>query len=150
MRLAALRESWNPVQLLKQLAQARRKAKKGRKGKRLTPEQLTRDSEWLEELASHLSRLIDLRVKHVQLWLDSNLRKFRGGHASIDDLRRRFDGLVIEMRANVQLCRAQCASCNLPCISSRLHDGDHSCKTSHNCTHPCEFCRDSTKSCGLA
>lgn len=115
-----------------------------------TPRQHMPDSEWVEGLASYLSGLIDLRVNHVQLWLDSNLRRFQGGHAAIEDLRRRFDSLVIEMKANVLLCRAQCASCHLLCIRSRLHDGDHGCETSHQCVYDCEFCKDSTMSCGLA
>ncbi|KAI9452888.1 hypothetical protein BJY52DRAFT_1124024 [Lactarius psammicola] len=128
MRLAALRDSRIPG----------------------APRQFIPDSEWVGELASHLSGLVDLRVNHVRLWLDSNLGRFQGGHAAIEDLRRRFDSLVIEMKANIQLCRAQCASCHLLCIRSRLHDGDHGCQTSHNCAHSCEFCKDSTKSCGLA
>jgi len=39
--------------------------------------------------------------------------------------------MTIEMRTNTQLCRAQCAWCHLLCIHSRLHDGDHSCETTH-------------------
>ncbi|KAH8979281.1 hypothetical protein EDB92DRAFT_1980226 [Lactarius akahatsu] len=115
-----------------------------------TPRQFISDPEWVGELASYLSGLIDLRVNHVRLWLDSNLGRFQGGHAAIEDLRRRFDSLVIEMKANVQFCRAQCASCHLLCIRSRLHDGDHGCQTSHKCAHTCEFCKDSIKPCGLA
>ncbi|KAH8993667.1 hypothetical protein EDB83DRAFT_2304539 [Lactarius deliciosus] len=115
-----------------------------------TPRQFKSDSEWVGELASHLSGLIDLRINHVRLWLDSNLGRFQGGHAAIEDLRRRFDSLIIEMKANVQLCKVQCASCHLLCIRSRLHDGDHGCQTPHKCAHTCEFCKDSTKSCGLA
>jgi hypothetical protein len=128
MRLSALRESWHTE----------------------TPRQHMPDSEWVGGLASYLSGLIDLRVNHVQLWLDSNLRRFQGGYAAIEDLRRRFGNLVIEMKANVLLCRAQCSSCHLFCIRSRLHDGDHGCETSHKCTYDCEFCQDSTTSCGLA
>ena len=115
-----------------------------------TPRQLMPDSEWLEKLASHLSRLVNLRVNHVKLWLDSNLERFEGGHAAIEDLRRIFDRLVIEMTANVQLCRVQCASCHLLCIRSRLHEGDHDCQTNHTCLHICEFCGDSMKPCGSA
>jgi len=115
-----------------------------------TPRQLMPDSEWVGELASHLGRLVDQRVNHVKHWLDSNLERFEGGHAAIEDLRRSFDRLVIEMTANVQLCRAQCASCHLFCIRSRLHEGDHSCRTTHKCVHNCEFCGDSMKLCGSA
>ncbi|KAH9059728.1 hypothetical protein EDB87DRAFT_1831890 [Lactarius vividus] len=115
-----------------------------------TPRQLTPDSEWVGELTSHLGWLVDLRVNHVKRWLDSNLERFEGGHAAIEDLRRSFDRLAIEMTANVQLCRAQCASCHLFCIRSRLHEGDHSCKTTHKCVYDCEFCEDPEKLCGSA
>ena len=113
-----------------------------------TPRQLMPDSEWVGELATHLCRLVDLRVNHVKRWLDSNLERFEGGHAAIEDLRRSFDRMVIEMMANVQLCRAQCASCHLFCIRGRLHEGPHDCQTTHKCVHLCEFCDDTMKPCG--
>ena len=114
------------------------------------PRQLIPDSEWVGELASHLSRLVYMRANHVKHWLDSNLERFEGGHAAIEDLSRSFDRLVIEMTSNVQLCRAQCASCHLFCIRGRLHEGDHSCQTTHKCVHDCEFCGNSMKACGSA
>ena len=113
-----------------------------------TPRKLIPDSEWVGELASYLNWLVDLRVNHVKHWLDSNLERFEGGHAASEDLRRSFDRLVIEMTFNVQLCRAQCGSCHLFCIRGRLHEGDHSCQTTHKCMHDCEFCGDSVKLCG--
>ena len=76
-------------------------------------------------------------------WLDSNLERFQGGHAAIEDLRRDFDRLGHRDETNVQLCRAQCASCHLLCVRSRLHEGEHSCETNHKCVHICEFCVDS-------
>ena len=113
-----------------------------------TPRQAIPDTEWIGELTLHLSELIDLRVGHVQYWLDSNLDKFQGGHTAIVDLRRRFDDLVMEMKANVQLCSARCANCHLLCLRSRLHQGEHRCRTTHQCVYNCEFCEDSTN-CGL-
>ncbi|KAI9443795.1 hypothetical protein H4582DRAFT_1807488, partial [Lactarius indigo] len=115
-----------------------------------TPRQFMPDSEWIEGLASYLNGLINSRVNHVRRWLDSNLERFQGGHAAIEDLRRRFDSLTIEIKTNVQLCRAQCASCHLLCVRSRLHEGEHSCRTTHKCVYNCEFCGDFTKLCGLA
>ena len=106
------------------------------------------DSEWIESFVSFLHGLIDLRVRHVRYWLDSNLERFQAGHSTIEDLFRRFDNMVIEMKANVQLCGVQCASCHLLCIRSRLHEGDHNCKTSHKCMHDCTFCKDCSKPCG--
>ena len=111
------------------------------------------DSEGAGEFASHLSKLIDSRVNHVRLWLDSNLQGFPPGHTAIDDLRRRFDSLVIKMKTDIQLCGAPCASCHfLPtlCSRSRSHNGDHSCQSSHNCVQTCSFCTDGIRLCGLA
>ncbi|KAH9023069.1 hypothetical protein EDB83DRAFT_1992577 [Lactarius deliciosus] len=115
-----------------------------------TPRQFMPDSEWIEGLASYLNGLINLRVNRVQRWLDSNLERFQGGHAAIEDLRRGFDSLIIDMKTNVQLCRAKCASCHLLCVRSRLHDGEHGCRTTHKCMYNCEICGDFTKLCGLA
>jgi hypothetical protein len=106
------------------------------------------DSEWMVELASCLNGLIDLRVTHVRTWLDCNLDRFKGNNASMGDLRRRFDSLVIQMKTDVQLCGAQCVSCHLLCVRSRLHEGSHSCKTDHKCAHRCEFCEGDSKPCG--
>lgn len=125
--LAALRESWNPS------------AKR----------QFMPDPDWTTDLASYINELVDLRVDHVRLWLDSNLEKFQTGHATIEDLRRQLDNTVIEMRANVQLCRAICKSCRLLCVLRRFHEGDHNCQTSHDCVHRCRYCNDDEqKSCG--
>lgn len=113
-----------------------------------TPRQSMPDPDWIERFVSLLHGLIDLRVNHVRLWLDSNLERFQDGHATVDDLHRRFDNMVIEMKANVQLCGVQCASCHMLCVRGRLHEGDHSCKTNHRCVHECKFCKDNTKPCG--
>ncbi|KAI0280129.1 hypothetical protein BGY98DRAFT_965783 [Russula aff. rugulosa BPL654] len=127
MHLAALREAWG----------------------RSTPRQSMQDSEWTSELAAHINRLMDLRVAHVRLWLDTNLQRFQAGHAIIDDLRRRFESMVIEMKTNARLCRVQCASCHLLCVLNRLHEGDHSCETTHTCAYNCRFCGGDPKTCGI-
>jgi hypothetical protein len=106
-----------------------------------TPRKSVPDSQWRERFVSVLHGLIDLRVKHVRLWLDSNLERFQPGQAAIEDLFRRFNAMVIEMKANVQLCGVQCASCHLLCFRARLHEGDHSCKTAHNCMNECSLCK---------
>jgi hypothetical protein len=124
--LIALLESWNPI----------------------VPRQFIPDSEWVAALELYINGLVNLRVNYVRSWLDCNLGRFEGGHAAIEDLRRRFDNTVIELRTNVQLCGAQCVSCNLVCIRSRLHEGEHSCSTDHKCAHSCGFCEDDPKPCG--
>jgi hypothetical protein len=105
-----------------------------------TPRQSIPDAEWIARLSSYLQGLVDLRITHVRLWVDSNLKRFQGRPAAIDDLRRRFDNIVIEIKTNVQLCRAKCASCYLLCARGLLHGADHNCRTSHECEHNCEFC----------
>lgn len=112
-----------------------------------TPRQFMPDLAFVAELKKRLDDLIDLRVNHVRSWLDCNLARFQGGQAAIEDLRRRFDNIVIEMKTNIQLCGAQCASCHLLCVRSRLHEDDHSCNTDHKCAFNCEFCEDD-KLCG--
>jgi hypothetical protein len=112
------------------------------------PRQFMPDSAFVVELKKRLNDLIDLRVNRVRSWLDCNLARFQGGHAAIEELRRRFDNIVIEMKTNVQLCGAQCLNCHLFCVRSRLHESDHSCNTDHRCAFNCEFCEDN-KLCGL-
>ncbi|KAF8491332.1 hypothetical protein F5888DRAFT_1057818 [Russula emetica] len=109
------------------------------------------DTEWTLDLAQYLTQLVDLRAAHVDRWLKSNVQRFQAGNSSIEELRRTFDSAVIDLRASVQLCRSQCSSCNLFCIQSRLHEGNHNCLTSHECIHDCTFCqRDflTAKRCG--
>ena len=124
MQLVALLESWVPSM----------------------PRQFMPDSKFVAELKKRLNDLVDMRVNHVRSWLDCNLARFQGSHAVIEDLHRRFDKMVIEMKTNVQLCEAQCASCHLFCVRSRFHEGDHSCNTDHKCAFNCGFCEDD-KSC---
>ena len=125
-RLATLRESWDQI----------------------NQRQNIEDSTWHSDLAEYLTHLVDLRVAHVESWLESNVQRFEGGHASIEELRRTFGNAVIDLRASVELCRSQCGSCNLVCVrNSRLHRDNHDCLTNHKCTHGCTFCeRDSLPS----
>ncbi|KAH9059756.1 hypothetical protein EDB87DRAFT_1562790 [Lactarius vividus] len=129
-RLAALRESWDGTDQRQQVD----------------------DSTWHSDLAQYLAHLVDLRVAHVESWLESNIQRFEGGHASIEELRRTFGNAVIDLRASVELCRSQCGSCDLVCVrSSRLHGDGHDCLTNHECIHDCTFCeRDAapTQPCG--
>jgi hypothetical protein len=110
------------------------------------------DTEWTSDLAQYLTRLVDLRAAHVDKWLKSNIQRFQAGNASIDELRRTFDGAVIDLRAGVQLCGLRCRDCNLICTRSRLHLGGHDCLSGHECIHGCTFCQQdlSTKTCGQA
>ena len=118
-RLATLRESWD----------------------RVNQRQRVDDSTWHSELAQYLAHLVNIRVAHVESWLESNVQRFEGNHASIEELRRTFGNAVIDLRASVELCRSQCDSCNLVCVrSSRVHGDGHDCLTNHKCIHDCAFC----------
>jgi hypothetical protein len=117
----------------------------------MTSRQNVDDSEWTLDLAQYLTHLVDLRAAHVDTWLKSNIQRFQAGNSSIEELRRTFDSAVIDLRASVQLCRSQCSSCNLLCIQSRFHEGNHNCLTIHECIHDCTFCQReflTSKRCG--
>jgi hypothetical protein len=99
------------------------------------------DSKWHSDLVQYLTQLVDLRVAHVKNWLESNVQRFDGVHASIEELHRIFDSAVIDLRASVEICRSQCGSCSLICVrSSRSHKDDHDCSTDHRCIQTCFFC----------
>jgi hypothetical protein len=99
------------------------------------------DSAWASDLGQHLTRLVDLRVAHVEQWLKSNTQRFQAENSSMEEPRRAFNSAVIDLRASVQFCGLQCAACNLLCIRSRFHEGDHDCLTSRReCFHHCTLC----------
>ena len=101
------------------------------------------DSEWMGDLSQYLERVVSLRVNHVQEWLSQNLSRFQTGqHASTEELRRTFESEVVDLKSSVQLCKVQCANCQLLCIQNRFHNGQHNCLTNHQCAHQCVFCYD--------
>ncbi|KAI6020260.1 hypothetical protein BKA83DRAFT_674992 [Pisolithus microcarpus] len=102
------------------------------------------DAEWVEALSQYLESIVNLRIDHVQEWLSQNLARFQTGHASIEDLRRNFEGATVDLKSNVQLCKLQCGNCQLLCVQSRFHDGRHACQTNHQCIYECDFCRENT------
>ncbi|KAI5994326.1 hypothetical protein EDD15DRAFT_2432753 [Pisolithus albus] len=100
------------------------------------------DPEWVEALSQYLDGIVNLRIDHVREWLSQNLARFQTGHASTEELRRNFEGFTVDLRTNVQLCKLQCADCQLLCIQSRFHDGPHACQTNHLCIHECDYCQE--------
>ncbi|KAG1848072.1 hypothetical protein DFJ58DRAFT_746884 [Suillus subalutaceus] len=96
--------------------------------------------------------LVNLRVAHVREWISSNVARFQSGQASIDELMRAFESATVDLKSNLQLCKLKCENCELLCIQSRLHDGQHDCQTTHDCTHSCDFCASSgeTKACSMS
>ena len=104
--------------------------------------QLVPDTQWAEELTRYLEELAEMRIDHVRAWAKSNLTRFQAGHASVMEFQRTLEGAVVDLKNSVQLCRMQCAECQLFCIRSRLHEGAHDCKTTHACTQSCEYCAE--------
>ena len=107
------------------------------------------DAEWTEGLSQYLERIANSRIDRVREWLNQNLSRFQAGHASTEELRRTFEGAVVDLKSNVQLCKLQCASCQLLCVQSRFHDGPHACQTNHLCIHKCEICQEPREQCGM-
>ncbi|KAG1886418.1 uncharacterized protein F5891DRAFT_1082392 [Suillus fuscotomentosus] len=107
---------------------------------------------WIENLIAHIDSLVNLRVARVREWISSNVARFQNGQASIDELMRTFESATVDLKSNLQLCMMKCGSCELLCIQSRLHDGQHDCLTSHECIHSCDFCTSSgeTKACTMS
>ncbi|KAJ7656315.1 hypothetical protein DFH06DRAFT_1091207 [Mycena polygramma] len=116
--------------------------------------QYTPDAEWIRDLSTYLEGLADSRIQHVYEWISSNLARFTITHANTEMLRRVFESTIIDLRANVEICGTQCATCQLKCLLSRRHDSNtpHDCRTSHQCAHCCDFGEehpDARKMCGL-
>ncbi|KAG2347680.1 hypothetical protein BDR05DRAFT_927599 [Suillus weaverae] len=107
---------------------------------------------WIENLLTHINSLVDLRIAHVHEWISSNVARFQSGQASIDELMRTFESATVDLKSNLQLCKLKCGSCELLCVQSRLHDGQHDCHTSHDCVHSCDFCVSSgeMKACSMS
>ncbi|KIK82025.1 hypothetical protein PAXRUDRAFT_832450 [Paxillus rubicundulus Ve08.2h10] len=109
-----------------------------------SPRQHVPDPEWVYGLSQHLETIANMRIEHVREWLDANLSRFQAGHASIEDLHRTFENATVDLKSNVTLCKLQCSSCQLLCIRSRFHQGQHECQTDHSCIHECEYCLDNS------
>ncbi|KAJ7587977.1 hypothetical protein C8J56DRAFT_860684 [Mycena floridula] len=113
-----------------------------------------KDADWTSELSDYLANLVNLRIQHVQDWMNSNLSRFKTNHANIELLRRAFDTAVIELKSNVDLCKMQCASCQLLCLRASRHGNEeaHDCQTDHRCAASCEYeaeLEGEAKDCGL-
>ncbi|KAJ7809088.1 hypothetical protein B0H14DRAFT_2867919 [Mycena olivaceomarginata] len=99
------------------------------------------EAEWIARLSQFLLDRAETRIQYVFHWIGSNLARFKSNHANMDLLRRDFDIGAVDLRSTVEICRMQCASCQLQCLLGRRHGSDtpHDCQTSHTCPHPCDF-----------
>lgn len=94
---------------------------------------------WKEHLQTFLDHTVDTRAEHVNAWIDANTSKFGSTQSEVQQLFRTYNAAIIDLKASVRLCGAQCVSCNLSCILGRHHEGPHSCRTNHCCVHMCHF-----------
>ena len=100
------------------------------------------DQEWADALDLYLQNCVASRLDHVQHWLDVNTARFSTDPTTFQVRRREYEALAVTMKAGVQLCKLECAECNLLCLKSRHHEGLHDCSTSHCCTHQCVFAEE--------
>ncbi|KAF8306096.1 hypothetical protein DL93DRAFT_250101 [Clavulina sp. PMI_390] len=97
------------------------------------------EQDYILSLTEHLRRLADARVRHVRLWIESNVNRFSSENAEIRSLQRRFEALSRELTSGVEICGLKCASCGLLCVEGKRHEGDHDCGTTHRCIHQCSM-----------
>ncbi|KAK7025055.1 VWFA domain-containing protein [Favolaschia claudopus] len=114
----------------------------------------TEEATWFQELSAYLANLTELRIEHVHEWIFSNLSRFKTSNANIEVLKRLFETSIVDLRANIELCGAQCANCHLKCLLSRRHDSNmtHDCQTTHHCVRICDYAEEHPlvqKTCGL-
>ncbi|KAG6330620.1 hypothetical protein ID866_8469 [Astraeus odoratus] len=87
------------------------------------------DLEWTENLVQYLEHAVNLRINHVEEWLNQNLSRFQTGHASIEELRRKFEADTVDLKSNIRLCKIQAG-----------HAGKHVCVVNaHLCGEPCKL-----------
>jgi hypothetical protein len=109
------------------------------------------ESEWVRGLEGHLEGLANNRVSRVSDWVSINTSRFTSKEASFDSLKRLFDNTVVDLKANIQMCKMTCISCHLICLRVRHHDGHHDCSTSHECLKRCGYSNEHEEeaTCGL-
>lgn len=96
------------------------------------------ESDFISRYNGFLNGLVKERLDLVGGWLQVNTERF-SDHSEVQALMRAFREHAEEMKDINTLCGARCSSCGLLCLEMRRHEGDHDCKTSHQCPRPCEF-----------
>lgn len=99
-------------------------------------------AEWLDGLGNYLKEVANYRTAHVQRWVSVNLERFKTANTNIEMLHRQMENAIVDLQANVELCRMGCSQCSFNCTLSRRHDPTqqpHDCGTDHQCHHPCDY-----------
>lgn len=102
------------------------------------------EDEWVSALDSQLSTVAQRRVDQVLSWLEINTSRFNTDRTTFQDVHRNFGTLAISLKASVQLCKSQCATCQLMCIKFWHHEGPHDCRTDHTCPKLCGYPEEHT------
>jgi len=100
------------------------------------------ETEWIGQLGEYLDGIVKLRVIYVEAWISANLQRFKASNANVELLQRDMANSVVELQANVEMCKATCALCHLKYTLSRRHDPTqraHSCNTNHQCPRICDY-----------
>ena len=109
--------------------------------RKLWPKRLDRykasEADFISDYNEFLQGLVKERLELVGGWLQANTARF-GEHSEVQRLMRAFKEHGEEIKGSTLLCGSRCGSCGLLCLEMRRHEGDHDCKTTHRCPHPCE------------
>lgn len=119
---------------------------------RYATRQQEEDAAWVHDLDEYLAQVAALRLQHVEVWLTANMGRFMTDATVVDTIHRSFEATAVSLKVGVQLCKLSCADCQLLCLLGRHHDGPHSCRTDHHCSHSCQFVDahgGSSENCGL-
>ncbi|KAF8289765.1 hypothetical protein DL93DRAFT_2069130 [Clavulina sp. PMI_390] len=103
--------------------------------------------QWIMALGEYINNLVELRVRHVNDWVDSNVKRFAVDHADIQILRRQFGNMARQLQSAMEICTMPCTQCRLGCIRGRRHDGPHDCFTDHTCPEKCTM---DSSNCGFS
>jgi hypothetical protein len=113
--------------------------------RKLWPKRLDRykasEADFISEYNEFLQGLVKERLELVGGWIQTNTARF-GEHSEVQLLMRTFKEHGEEIKGSTLLCGSRCGSCGLLCLEMRRHEGDHDCKTTHTCPHPCERLAD--------
>jgi hypothetical protein len=109
------------------------------------------DATYLEDLQSGINAALDTRLALVQQWMTVNVERFPPGNQDIRNLIGRFNTAALAMRAAARLCSSGCSNCQLLCLRTHRHSGDHSCGTDHRCVFDCAVSEEHVQreACGL-
>lgn len=100
---------------------------------------------WIQGLEAHLTEIIKRRTDHVEIWIETNLKRFKSARANLENVQREVANAIVDIQTNVEMCKFSCSRCNLSCTFSRKHDPNqlpHNCGTDHICALTCDYAKD--------